>query len=236
MFDVLREQMLAGSKLDQAIKDNNVSLVQELIEQNPDQNIIDGEISGVPKIMYAAQNGFWDIVKVLFNEGAEIDCKIEYRNRYFVHECIENAPEKILKAVLDYANLNNKNHNGENSLLIAINKGRKEAVDYIMENKRVDFSSFDKKGNNAAHLAAQKDDRDLFVKLIKAKCPLDKENSDGKTPLDLIDDLEYKDNLYQKIGKVEKDKSQSSVKEEVKENSEKEIKPVVAGLSKIKRK
>jgi transcriptional regulator len=110
MFDVLREQMLAGSKLDQAIKDNNVSLVQELIEQNPDQNIVDGEISGVPKIMYAAQNGFWDIVKVLFNENAEIDCKIEYRNRYFVHECIENAPEKILKAVLDYANLNNKNH------------------------------------------------------------------------------------------------------------------------------
>lgn len=243
MFEKDYNKVNLNNELNDAVIHSNIEKVRELLnlEEPP---FVDHEINGVPLILYAAQKADWVMVEELYNAGADLDAKILQFNWSLLHECVKNAPDRVTKAIYEYCDINAQTKDGRTALMVAIQEKKIGMAEFFIDSGRMDFSLVDKKHNNAAHYAAQVEEYDLFIKLVQAGVPLNKENYDDKNPIDLIRDVSFKENLPKVLGelaKIEKNKKQSSenvieetaTQEEVKEEP---AKPKVSGLSSIKKK
>jgi len=244
MFDKNFNQDSLNNELIEAVMKSDITKVRKLFSQEP-VPFIDTEINGIPAIMYAAQHKNWDLVEEFYNLGADLDAKVPYLQWYLLHECIKSAPDRVTKAIIDYCNVNAQTKDGKTAIMIAIEENKIAMAEYLIDSGKIDLSLTDKKHNNAAHYAAKNLQYDLLIKLIQTGTPINKKNLDGKTPIDLISDVSFKENLPKVLGELAKiDKTKNNlntvIKEETKiiqENQEKkeEIKPKVSGLSSIKR-
>lgn len=245
MFEKDYNQVNINNDFINAVMKGDIEKVKECfnLEHTP---YIDTEINGVPVIMYAAQKKDWLMVEELYNREADLDAKVSYLQWHLIHECIKFAPDRVTKAVLDYCNINAQTKIGKTGLMVAIEENKIGIADYLIDLGRMDLSLSDKDFNNAAHYASLHSQYDLFIKLVQAGAPINKENRDGKNPIDLISDPTFKENLPKVLGelaKIEKLKKGGEVSEdeskiEIK-NEETKIeiaKPKVSGLSSIKRK
>lgn len=202
-------------------------------------------------IMRAAQKENWELVKVLYNLNAQIDdVKILPHEWYLIHECIDRAPLNIAKAIIDGANVNVKTAQGETPFMLAIKRDKQELTEYLLESGRVQYNEVDKKGNSAAHYAVLTENYELFLKIIKKGAIFLGKNKDGKTPVDLIEDQDFRlsfDEHLQKIesagnsislAKSEEEEVSQALEKNIEETETKEVtqtKPKVSGLSKIQR-
>lgn len=246
MFEKNFNQINLNNELNTAVINSDLSKVKYLLSQE-DIPFVDHEINGVALILYAAQHKDWEILEELYNQGAELNVKIPYMDWYLIHECIKSAPDRVTKAIIEYCDMNAKTKDGKTPLMVAIKENKIDMANYIVDLKLLDFSMSDKNGNNAAHIAAENGYYDLFLKLIENNTPINKENKDGKTPIDLISDVSFKENLPKIIGELSKQKIKNKIKPTIDESSsntssnskeatEEVVKPKVSGLSSIKRK
>ena len=244
MFEKDYNKINVNNVLIDAVMASDLEKVKELFElEHPP--FVDSEINSVPLILYAAQRKDWKMVEELYNMEADLDAKVPHLQWHLIHECVKSAPDRVTKAVLDYCNINAQTKDGKTALMVAIKENKIDMANYLVDLGRMDLSLCDKNYSNVAHYAAEEKQYDLFIKLVQAGAPINKENRDGKTPVDLIEDVTFKENLPKVLGelaKIEKMKKSGSEHNEVigqKENSEVEaepIKPKVSGLSSIKRK
>lgn len=245
MFEKDYNQVNINNELIEAVTKNDVQKVKELfaLEHPP---FVDMEINGVPVIMYAAQHKDWAMVEELYNLEADLDAKVPYMEWHLIHECVKTAPDRVTKAVLEYCNINAQTKTGKTALMVAIEEGKIGMADYLVDLGRMDLSLVDKEHNNAGHYAAKNSQYDLFIKLVQAGAPINKENKENQTSIDLISDVAFKENLPKVLGelaKIEKMKKSGEVAEAVSETNEEvkaeptePAKPKVSGLSSIKRK
>lgn len=243
MFESRLNQDKLDNELTNAILKEDTDKIKSLLEQElkPNLNI---EISGVPMILFVAQKSNWELVEMFYDEGANLDVELAYLNWFLIHECIKNAPANVTNAIIEYANVNVQTKKGKTPLMIALEEKKHQYIDTLLE-KGSDLSLKDSNWNNIAHYAAQMKNYELFLKFAEAGAPLNHTNKEGKTPIECIEDVSFRENLPQmlkqfdmKSSKKEKvldnlqiDNSNESSNEQSKEEGKK-----VQGLSKIGRK
>lgn len=244
MFEKSYNQAHINNELSEAVLSSNLEKVKELFaSEHPP--FVDMEINAVPIILHAAQRKDWKMVEELYNMEADLDARVQYLQWHLIHECVKNAPDRITKAVLDYCNINAQTRDGKTALMVAITENKLDMANYLVDLGRMDLSLCDKEQNNAAHYAAKAEQYELFIKLIQNKTPVNKENKEGKTPIDLIEDVTFRENLPRILGELAKidkvkqvtiegsDDNQVNQTEQVQEEPKK---PKVSGLSSIKKK
>lgn len=245
MFQKEYNQTDINNEFIDAIMKSDLEKVKEMFaSDNPP--FIDIEINGVPVILYAAQKQDWPMVEELYNMEADLDAKIPYMQWHLIHECVKNAPDRVTKAVLEYCNINAQNKGGKTALMVAINENKLAMAEYLIDLGRMDLSITDTDHNNAAHYAAKNGMYDLFIKLCQAGAPINKENKEDQTPIDLITDVTFKENLPKVLGElariekkkqeVESEQTVDGVEPKAEEVKEELPKSKVSGLSSIKRK
>lgn len=242
MFEKDFEKLNLNKKLIDAVLESNHEEVERLfaLEEPP---FVDTEHNSVPLILYSAQKKDWKMVEIFYNNNADLDAQVPYVQWHLVHECVKNAPERVTKAVVEYCNINAQTKDGKTALMVALKENNLSMADFLIDTARMDLALVDKDGNNAAHYAAKHGHYDTFIKLAQAKIPLNKENNEGKTPIDTLEDVSFKENLPKILGELSKIEKKKTVEIETVETDtsvqkvEQEIqKPKVSGLSSIKRK
>lgn len=229
-----------NKQFQEAVLNNDLEKIKLLFSEDKKVHpYIDFEMIATTGILISAQNKNWEIVKELFNLGADLDAVIMPQKWHLVHECITNAPEKITEAIIENANINNQTKNGETPLMIAIKRDRIYAADLILKTGRADLSLYDKNHETAAHYAIKYKKYDFFLELIKHGIPLLRKNKDGKTAIDLIEDESFKMSLPVEFEKISNNKEiQENKPTEIKKEipkTQKEVKQIT-GLSKITKK
>lgn len=233
------------AKYHEAIYSNDIEAVEKLLDDNEELNI-DVEMVNSPPILYAAQYGFWDLFKVLFERGADLDVKNRNFSFYVIHECSINAPIHIAKSVIKESNINVQTGNGETPLMLAIRNNRTEIIDYILDSGRINLNMVDKDNNNILHYAAINDNHSLFLKIIEKTDQLFKKNKNGELPDSLLKDEKFRLSLAQQFEKIVVQKLKEVPVLEVIEKKPEEVKEIkievkepikhIAGLSSIKKK
>ncbi len=243
MFENEFNQVNINNKFIEAVMKPDLEKVKEMFEAEH-QPYINSEINGVPVILYAAQKGDWAMVEELYCLEADLDANVPHLKWYLLHECIKNAPDRVTKSVLQYCNINAQTKSGKTALMVASDENKLPMAEYLVDSGRMDLSITDIEHNNAAHYAAKNSQYDLFIKIAQAGAPLNKENKKGETPMDLLADPTFKENLPKVLGELAKIEKSKNNTEEVSETEEAKVedkpaepvKPKVSGLSSIKKK
>lgn len=206
MFEGASRRLDLNKAFEEAVRNGDVEAVKSMFavgdgEETPD---LDFEMTNAPGIMIAAQNGDWDMVRALFNLGADVDVKIMPMRWHFIDECIVSAPEKIAKHMIEYANINAQTKKGETPLMVALARKKGVLADAILDSDRSNLSLLNVKGESAAHYAAREGEYGLLMKLALKGASLFLPNEEGKTPIDLIDDPKFKASLPDEMEKASK--------------------------------
>lgn len=256
-FSTASKMLALQEKLIHAIIKGDTEQVYNLVEveptpENPEPLVpdINAEIQDTPLILFAAKRKDWEILKALYNLGANIDVCDATHGWYLINEATVNAPDKIFETLVKECDLDVATRDGNSPLMMAIKNDKIERAKYILENSNVQISAINNKRENAGHFAIRKEQYDLFLELVKMGMPYDLKSKEGLTPLDLVQDVIVRDNLKDQIEKIKTEKgvrhaAGNGVKKTVVDNVEpvmnfnkkkEEEKPkALSGLSKIKR-
>lgn len=247
MFENKKKLIELVNKYHNAINANDIEKVEECLDlENSPEGLIDVEYISVPPIMYAAQEGFWDLTLKLFEREANLDVKTDPFNWYLIHECVVNAPDKVFRNVVKYADFTVKTKDGKNTLMIAIEKGKFERAMYLIDNNKAVIDDKDSKKRTALHYAGLQNNQELFISLVQKGANIFAEDKDKKNPMDLLTDEIFRaalPNLLEKM-KIElvnpnKKEQTKEIKEEIKEEVKEEIKEEkskISSLSKLVKK
>lgn len=82
-----------------AAKDGNLSMVQSLLEKGVSPNVRDSD--GVPALMWAAEGDHIDIVRLLLDEGADVNAKKTKNGTTVLMETAEEGNTEVVKLLLD---------------------------------------------------------------------------------------------------------------------------------------
>lgn len=248
MFENRQKLMELIAEYHKAISDNDLEKVEEVLDRpGVPSGLIDQEYLNVSPIMYAAQEGFWDITLKLFEREANLEVKTDPFDWYLIHECVVNAPDKVFRNIANYADFSVKTRDGRNPLMVAIEKGKVERAIYFLENKQAVIYDKDSKKRTALHYAALQNNQEVFVELVKRGANVFEEDKDKKNPMDLLTDELFRNSLpnllenmkieLEKPKKEETVTTENIIKEEIKivdnENSDK---PKISSLSKLVKK
>lgn len=140
---------------------DNIDILKYLIEKGANVNSMPftigskaQAIKGSSVLMDAIWNGNLDKVKLLVENGADLEYKYEKMNN---DTAIIHAAEDLSKCVLEYliqhnANINYQNTNGETALMRAVSKNNLDSVRILLDNK-ADTSLKDNDGHTALDIA-----------------------------------------------------------------------------------
>jgi ankyrin repeat protein len=198
MFQKKRDLIAQINDYHDAIQKNDLKKIEEIFSKDNPPNI-DAEFIGVAPIIYAAQEGYWDLVMSLILKNADLDVKIEPHKWYLLHECVVNAPNQVFKNVVEYSNVNVQNNKGETPLMVGIRKGKLFETNYLLDSERVVFYYTDTNKETALHYAAKYNQYDIFLRLVKRGANIFAKNKAGKTPIDLIEDETFRNSLPKKL-------------------------------------
>jgi ankyrin repeat protein len=138
----------------------------------------------------------------LFERQAELNVKTDPFNWYLLHECIVNAPEKVFKNIVKYADFTVKTSDGKNPLMVAIENNKFERAMYLLENKKAVIYDKDKNKRTALHYAALKNNQEIFIELVKRGANIFEEDKDKKNPIDLLTDEIFRNSLPKLLEKM----------------------------------
>lgn len=249
MFENRQKLMELIASYHKAVSDNDIAKVEEILDTpGAPSGLIDQEYMNVSPIMYAAQEGFWDLTLKLFEREANLDVKTDPFDWYLIHECVVNAPDKVFRNVANYADFTVKTRDGRNPLMVAIEKGKFDRAKYFLENKQAVIYDKDSKKRTALHYAAIQNNQELFIDIVKRGGNIFEEDKDKKNPMDLLTDELFRnslptllENMKIELQKPKKEEelvnSETVIKEETKtENTDNNEKPKISSLSKLVKK
>ena len=239
MFEKLSSKNDLNRQFSDAVFANDLEKVKNLFdEKNESAPNIELELVSGTAILIAAMKKNWELFEVLYGLNANLDVKLISNDWHLIHECVKNAPFKIVEAISEYCELDAQTETGKTALMVAIREKNKIVAEFLIKTGKLNLSIYDNDGNNAAHYAAKSGQNDIFMLLIKEGVPLNKKNKIDKYPADLIEDEFFKSSIP-KIVKQEKIIKEENVSQKLEETPENHIPPEkekLKGLSSIKRK
>jgi len=169
----------------------NLTVLQKHINAGTDVNFLSPPISGYTPLMVASLNGRELAVKLLIDNGADVNIKSE-NGSTALHEATRRGREKIVKLLIDNgANVNGANVNtvdeyGRSPLSLAVILNYKRIAELLVSNG-ADLESKDLSGNtlliNSSYSATK--DHHAAPLLVLLGANVNAKNNDGFTALSL---------------------------------------------------
>lgn len=152
-----------GRPLNNAAENGNTEVVEYLIKKGANVNIVSNNNNENTALRSAISGGYFDIVKLLVENGADLEYKYP----------ILNAAAAGSKNILEYliqkgANVNVQNENGYTALMNAASHGYIDNIKVLLKYK-ADASLKNKEGHTALDMAKEKKNKDIIKILENAK-------------------------------------------------------------------
>jgi ankyrin repeat protein len=193
MLELKEKQIRESSVFVDAVVSGNEELVNKYLSEEKYLAYINADTHNGPIIMTTVNFKYWNIFLKLFEEGADINVKNDSIDWYLIHQCIEDSPLKILKNVIKYADVNVVSHLVETPLMLAIKKNKQEAINFLFENPKTNYTMKNPKtGDTALHYAAASNNEFAFIELLKKGVNFFNKNKKDKIAIDLITNEELR--------------------------------------------
>lgn len=119
---------------------------------------------------------------------------IHHQNNLLILSAI-SKPSLMKKLLENHVSIiNDINDKGENALIVSTKNNSVEAIDILLQ-YGIEVNHQDKKGNTALHYAVDIEQPDIIQKLITNHADMYIKNNEGKSPLDLVNEMNRKDIL-----------------------------------------
>lgn len=177
--ELLVAQIKLNKQLSDAVKKRDSNRAIELIQEGADVNAPDGDRN--TPIHLAAEAGYLDLVKLLFNHGA----KINFSNKS--HEMpVSMAAEKRFADVVEFFIENcapaNTSIDRKGLIHFAAEQGNCHLIEVLIKHK-ANVNVQDKDGNTPLHLAAKEGHLDLVELLCKHDAKINLRNKFNEAPV-----------------------------------------------------
>ncbi|MBU0585888.1 ankyrin repeat domain-containing protein [Candidatus Micrarchaeota archaeon] len=189
-----------------AAVDNDMNTLIECINQGVNVNATDGVLEW-NALMYAANNGHLEVVRMLIDKGADIHAKNISRWNAIMHAANSGSAEIIALlletgAKTDIATM----VTGVTPLILAAGKGHEKVVQVFIDFK-LDLNVRDEGENTALIKATMNNHIKMVDLLIKAGADVTLKNDDDQTALDIAREKGYKEiaRMLQKALKLRTD-------------------------------
>lgn len=171
-----------------AIKDSQLEIVEDLLENNISVNRKSKNTTDTP-LHLAIHIGGIDLITLLLDKGAKVTAKGKYKKSP-LHVAFEYSKIEVIELLLAKGgDLNAKDQDGLTPMCLAVKKGRLEIVDYFLNHEKYQgqlksFVTEEIAGlDTPLHLAAASGNKELVIYFIKAGARIDVQGIDLKTPL-----------------------------------------------------
>lgn len=172
-----------SDKLIDAIENNDINLVNDLIDEGADLNPINYYLGKGPLISVCLAGNI-EIVKILIDKGADVNATNEYDSTALISVSFfpRNYPEIMKYLVQQGADVNAKNNFGYTALIMVSIRGNLEGVKYLVTHG-ANINIKRKYGNTALIYAAKDGDLKMVKYLIKMGAYINIKNKNGYTAL-----------------------------------------------------
>ena len=152
--------------LGEASKKGDVVKVESLIEKLGQKNLDLTDNYSISALMYAAQNGHDNVVRILINAGADVDLTNEDSNALFL--ATNKGHAEVVNSLIEAeADVNWINIFKQSALMIAVYKGHAEVINSLIK-AGADVNFIDRLGESVLLIAAFKGYAEVVNSLIKA--------------------------------------------------------------------
>jgi ankyrin repeat protein len=164
-----------------AASDGDTLKLKKLIDQGADVNF-NTPYEGVTALMYAAQNGHLETVRIILHHGAQVNAMPENQVSALLSACMAGYVYIADTLILNGANVNTKNSDGVTPLMIAAAYNDSIMADMLIFYK-ADLNMQDVKGNTALHYATYYGSSGVSELLIEKQAKINMADNQGFTPL-----------------------------------------------------
>lgn len=251
MFENLQRVMNSSSTMLNGVMQGDLSAVKQAMSDGV--NINDAP-SDAPYILLAAIQEHWDIVNHLLDSDAV--ATVSNRSHWtLLHQVVKGGNIDLTQKLLDRGiYINQKDFSGEAPLATAVKKGNLEMIELLMTHPEINKNITDDDKNSVLHIAAKRNEEQLFLTLMSYGTDVSIINNEGKTAIDYITspswkeklvDLEkelsvkkaeYEADVLRQKAAMEANKTETSSENEEESTSENtDNTPKVSGISSIKK-
>lgn len=177
-----------------SVIDGKLDIVKDCIEKHK------AEVNYTPvdanMLLLACANNNWEIANYLVDNGANVFATNDFKLSALHIIAMKNGPIELFEKIIGKAAfINNQTSAGETILMLAIKNKRKDLVDCLLDNPLIRLNTVDKKEMNALHYAALAGEKEIFFNVWIKGGNILALNKDMKTPVDLIEDESWKNEL-----------------------------------------
>ena len=147
---------------------------------------------GLTALHYAANKGSIPLLKLLIENGANVDV-VTKLGKNLMHMAAEgNQPSMLIYLLTEeHLSAQSVDENGSTPLHWACYFGAEEAVDFLL-NLKVDINEQDKEKLTPLHLATNEGRENIVLKLLQKNADKDLANKKGELPIDIARKKNYK--------------------------------------------
>jgi hypothetical protein len=197
-----KDKTITGG-LHDAVKDKNVESIKTLLAKGSNVNATDAE--GKTPLIYAVRLGLKDITKLLLTGGARMELRDNSGASALWYAASAGHKEVVELLLANGANIHLMDNDGYTPLHEAAGGGHKDVVRLLLSHGAdVDVAAKNEKGWTPLHFAVlnfalRKGDREVIELLLASGANPNIRSKDGKSPLDMAEDLAVKNLMPDEI-------------------------------------
>ncbi|MGC8660856.1 MAG: ankyrin repeat domain-containing protein, partial [Desulfomonilaceae bacterium] len=154
-----------------AVSNNDLQITRQILDKKPKIDTKDN--SGWPAIHIAAKNGFDEILKILIENGSDLNTKITQAGKSPLMLASEFGHTETVKTLVENgASINAQDNEGSGPLFLAAEGGHVETVSLLLD-KGADFNAESKEGITPLMAAAFQGHKPVVELLINRGSPAD---------------------------------------------------------------
>jgi ankyrin repeat protein/L-ascorbate metabolism protein UlaG (beta-lactamase superfamily) len=181
---VIRTLTATGAEIHQAVIDNDIERVAELLRSDPGLARLPDEndrFRSLP-LHHAATNGHIEIARLLLEAGAPVDCGDTDESTPLHNAGLNRHPEMMAFLLENGADVNRRDRNGAYSLSFAASGGDSTCVQMMLD-AGADLNYWHPQGYTLFHFACSRNLHDLFDRLVAHGVDINAASTRGETPL-----------------------------------------------------
>jgi ankyrin repeat protein len=151
--------------------------------------IEDGYTDVIP-LYHAIKHNQFDLVKLLLDNSADINIKLDKTGKTVLHYAVEKNLLEFVKLLFSYESLDSVcvDNDGVAPIHVAVSDKLHDMVDLLLEYSPVNINTVNGIGWSVLHAAVDADDKEMVVYLIDKGASTTVTNNDGQTPIDFATD------------------------------------------------